>query len=156
MLIKFFEKINLLSKLVTQILYSGDVGSGGSGELDEVASLVLQSDDLLLASDTSLQLFSISTDGVASFIGDTDFVYKGIQHDDISCHHCDEYDHDLREIEHLRMKNSLSRHFHHAAGKNGTNQHAQSGHNHNHSKRCYFRTDGGIQKVNCIVTDANN
>jgi hypothetical protein len=85
---QIFEKINLLSKSVTQITYSGDIGSNG---LDEVASLVFQSDDhllasdsrddLLLASDTSLQLFSISTDGVASFIGDTDFVYKGMAFD---------------------------------------------------------------------------
>ena len=76
--LQIFEKINLLSKSVTQITYSGDIGSNG---LDEVASLVFQSDDLLLASDTSLQLFSISTDGVASFIGDTDFVYKGMAFD---------------------------------------------------------------------------
>lgn len=78
---QIFESINLLSKSVTQIPYSGDIGNGGSGELDEVASLVFQSNNRLLASDTSLQLFSISTDGDASFIGDTDFVYKGMAFD---------------------------------------------------------------------------
>ncbi len=77
---QIFESINLVNKAVTPIPYSGDIGNG-SNQLDEVASLVFQSNNRLLASDTSLQLFSISTDGDASFIGDTDFVYKGMAYD---------------------------------------------------------------------------
>ena len=49
-----------------------------------------------------------------------------IQQDYISYHHRKKNDHDLRKIEVLRVKNTLSCNFHHATRKCGTNQNSYS------------------------------
>ena len=76
---------------------------------------------------------------------------EGIQEYHLADHHPQEEQHHFVVTEHVRVKNAVAGHLHHAAGEAGAHQHADGSHGQDHPHGGGLGTNGGVEEVDGVI-----